>query len=130
MYVEDVNTRHKGAGVYSLNKNKWIQEPVDISDSILNQDYIQRLSAKYINEIDEIINKLNKETDNVKIERLSKKMNKIFTKLKGLRKEGLNSKQAEMSSGNIVWKVLRRMGYLDKVWDVINSTYNKINSLK
>ena len=130
MYVEDVNTRHKGAGVYSLNKNKWIQEPVDISDSILNQDYIQRLSAKYINEIDEIINKLNKETDNVKIERLGKKMNKIFTKLKGLRKEGLNSKQAEMSSGNIVWKVLRRMGYLDKVWDVINSTYNKINSLK
>lgn len=32
--------------------------------------------------------------------------------------------------GNIIWKLFRRMGYLDKMWDIIYTTYNKANSLK
>ena len=54
---------------------------------------------------------------------------KIFKRLKNMRKEGL-ARSGEMSSGNIIYKLLRRMNYLDKIWDIINNTYNKINSIK
>ena len=35
-----------------------------------------------------------------------------------------------MGTYNIVWKVLRRTGYLDKIWEIINNVYNKVNSIK
>ena len=59
----------------------------------------------------------------------SKEVLKIFDRLKNLRKEGLN-KGGEMSSGNIIFKILRRTKYIDKIWDLINTSYDKINSIK
>ena len=61
--------------------------------------------------------------------KLSEKAYRIFEELKELRKKGLESSGQEMSNGNIIWKVIRRTGYIDKLWDIINSTYDKINSI-
>ena len=35
-----------------------------------------------------------------------------------------------MSSGNIIYKIIRRTGYLDKIWDIVNSSYDKANSIE
>ena len=35
-----------------------------------------------------------------------------------------------MSSGNIIFKILRRTKYIDKIWELINTSYDKINSIK
>jgi hypothetical protein len=53
----------------------------------------------------------------------------LFDRLKDMRKKSLNTKAQEMSNGNIVWKVLRREGYLDKINDVIDLTYDKTHSI-
>lgn len=129
MYVEDTNADNPSSGVYSLNENKWIKEPNDFQDAELNEDYIKRTSAKIMTAIDNIEDKIKEEKDNHKLETSSEKLKKLFDKLHKQRQESLG-KHGEMSTYNIIWKVLRRSGYLDKIWDIINNVYNKVNSIK
>lgn len=130
IFVEDINAKSTTTGLYSLEKNEWIIKPSQIEDGVQNEKYIKTMSARLINQIEDIEEKLKNEKDIHKIEVLSTKMKKIWDKVKGLRKEGLKSKYKEMSSGNIIYKVLRRTNYLDKIWEILNTTYNKVNTLK
>lgn len=129
IYVEDTNEKNNNSGIYSLNKNKWIVEPNDFQDASINEEYIKRVSAKIMTQIDDIEEKLQKEKDSHKLEVLSTKMKKLFEKLHRQRKESLE-KHGELGTYNIIWKVLRRTDYLDKIWDIINTVYNKVNSIK
>lgn len=129
MYVEDANEDNPNSGVYSLNKNKWIVEPNDFQDSSLNENYIKRVSARIMTKIDEVEDTLKNEDDNHKLEVISGKVKKLFDKLHKQRQESL-SKHGEMGTYNIIWKVLRRTKYLDKMWEIINTIYNKVNSIK
>ena len=129
LFVEDSNNKNPNSGIYSLNKNKWIVEPNDFQDAELNEEYIKRMSAKFITQIDDTSDELKKEKDNHKLEALSGKMKKLFDKLVKQRKESLE-KHGEMGTYNIIWKVLRRSGHLEKIWDIINTIYNKVNSIK
>lgn len=128
MYVEDVDSPSDSEGKYSLNKNEWITEPKNLDDAKLNEKYIKKQAAKYMTLIDDYEKKLKKEDDNVKIGRIGKKCKTLFDKLKGIRQESLK-KNGEMSSGNIIYKLLRRTKYLDKLWEMINNTYNKSKSI-
>lgn len=129
MYVEDVNGDNPSSGIYSLNKNKWIVEPNDFQDAHLNEPFIKDKAAKIMTEIDDIDDKIKKEKDNHKLEVLSTKLKKLFDKLHKQRQESLN-KNGEMGTYNIIWKVLRRSGHLDKIWEIINNVYNRVNSIK
>lgn len=129
MYVEDTNEDNPSSGIYSLNKNKWIVEPNDFQDAKLNEPFIKDKAAKIMTEIDNIDNKIKKETNNHKLEVLSTKLKKLFDKLHKQRQESLD-KNGEMGTYNIIWKVLRRSGHLDKIWEIINTVYNKVNSIK
>lgn len=129
MYVEDTNEDNPSSGIYSLNKNKWIVEPNDFQDAQLNEPFIKDKASKIMTEIDNIDNKIKKETDNHKLEVLSTKLKKLFDKLHKQRQESLD-KNGEMGTYNIIWKVLRRSGHLDKIWEIINTVYNKVNSIK
>ena len=53
----------------------------------------------------------------------------LFDKLHKQRQESLD-KNGEMGTYNIIWKVLRRSGHLEKIWKIINTVYNKVNSIK
>ena len=114
MYVEDTNGDNPSSGIYSLNKNKWIVEPNDFQDAQLNEPFIKDKAAKIMTEIDNIDDKIKKETDNHKLEVLSTKLKKLFDKLHKQRQESLD-KNGEMGTYNIIWKVLRRSGHLDKI---------------
>ena len=129
MYVEDTNGDNPSSGIYSLNKNKWIVEPNDFQDAQLNEPFIKDKAAKIMTEIDNIDDKIKKETDNHKLEVLSTKLKKLFDKLHKQRQESLD-KNGEMGTYNIIWKVLRRSGHLEKIWKIINTVYNKVNSIK
>ena len=129
MYVEDTNGENPSSGIYSLNKNKWIVEPNDFQDAQLNEPFIKDKAAKIMTEIDDIDDKIKKDTDNHKLEVLSTKLKKLFDKLHKQRQESLD-KNGEMGTYNIIWKVLRRSGHLDKIWEIINTVYNRVNSIK
>lgn len=127
--VEDSNENNPSSGRYSLYKNKWVAEPDDFQDAVINQEYVKKRAAAFMTQIDDIENKLKSENDNHKCEKYGDKVYKIFDKLKTLRSEGLASDKKEMSSGNIIYKIIRRAGYIDKIWDIYNSSYDKVNSI-
>ena len=126
MYVEDINESSNSSGVYSLNKNEWIKEPVNFQDVKLNERYIKKTAAKIMTDIDNIEKKLKSLNDEYQTEQYHNKLKKIFDKVKKIRTESLK-KSGEMSSGNIIYKILRRCKYIDKIWDLINTSYDKIN---
>lgn len=127
--VEDSNAENPSSGRYSLYKNKWIVDPDDFQDAVINQEYVKKTAAKYMSQIDFLEDKLNSENDKHKCEKCGEKAYKIFDKLKTMRTEGLTSDKKEMSSGNIIYKIIRRAGYIDKIWEIYNSSYDKVNSI-
>lgn len=127
--VEDSNEDNPSSGRYSLYKNKWIVEPNDFQDAIISQSFVKKQAAKYMSQIDKIEKELETETDLHKCEKCGDKVYKIFDKLKNMRNEGLESEKKEMSSGNIIYKIMRRGGYIDKIWEIYNTSYDKVNSL-
>ena len=86
--VEDSNKDNPSSGRYSLYKNKWIVEPNDFQDAVINQETVKKRAAMFMTQIDDIEEKLNKEQDTHKCEKYGDKAYKIFDKLKKMRNEG------------------------------------------
>lgn len=127
--VEDVKEPAKSSGVYSLEKNKWVEEPKELDASELDTEKIKRFCAKKMTEMDSIFAKMDKEKDRKKLENLTKDLESVYDELKGMRKNGLASKEMEMSEGNIIWKVIKHAGYIDKCWDYYDKVYDRRNTI-
>lgn len=128
--VEDVDDKNPDTGRYSLINDTFIIEPIDYQDAKINEKSVKNQALKYIKTIDDLEKSIKEESDTKKLERLGEKVVKLIDKLKEMRKEGLNSSKGEMSSGNICYKILRRTGHLDKIWNLIDLSYDKANSFK
>lgn len=130
VYVQDANELHTASGVYSLERNKWLRTPE--KDSIkaikLNKFFIKEKAGKFIRQINALDDALNT-ADSAQAETIGNKAKALFDKIKGIRKEAL-AKGGEMSSGNIIFKTLRRTGYIEKLADIKAKTYDKIYSIK
>ena len=123
VYVQDTDEPHAASGIFSLLSNKWLIEPKDLSDAKLNKDYIKDEAARIMTKIDDLCES-DEDEDTV-----IKKAEHIMDYAKDLRKKGLATDAMEMSSGNIIWKTLRREGYIERLVDLIDTTYDKINSI-
>lgn len=131
LYVEDVENDSVHDGVYSLEKNIWIKKPFpEKLQPISNEkeEKIKYLASIALTKIEELEYEFNEPFDEIKLEKLSYKIDKLLDTLKKVRQNGLN-KKGEMSVGNIIYKICRRSGYLDKLWDLKNKVYDKKNSL-
>lgn len=131
VYVQDANEYHTASGVYSLELGQWLKEPSknSIQAIKLNKFYIKEQVLKFIRKIDALEAELEGETDEYKLEQISLKAKSLFDKIKGMRREALKNGN-EMSSGNIVYKCLRRISYIGKLVDIKTKTYDKIFSIK
>ena len=135
VYVQDVNEKHTSTGVYSIDKNEWVTEPKreKLTKSKVNKNLIKTKVANYINKIDDLENKYKKSKgDEYKIRKISEKADNLFDEIKNERRNELNNKNGngnEISNGNIVFKCLRRLNYIDKLCDLKTKTYDKMNSL-
>lgn len=130
LYVQDKNENHTSTGIYSLEKNKWLVKPKteNVNSLKLNKKLIKEKVKNIVDKIDNIENLISNEKDEYKLEQYSKKIKYFFDKIKGIRKESL-SKYGEMSTGNIIFKCLRRLGYIDKLYNLKLNTYDKIKSI-
>jgi predicted nucleotidyltransferase len=127
--IEDSSNPAKSTGVYSLEKNKWVKEPENMNDSELNKEYIKDFCAKQMTKFDELFDEIDNETDRKKLEILSNKVEALYEKLKNMRGEALKSKEKEMATGNIIWKVIKHQGYIERAWDYINKVYDRRNTI-
>lgn len=101
-----------GQGIYSLQSDKWIQEPkkqqVDVDDTNLKSK-VEDLKKQ----IDDAINA----TD-------EKALQELADKIYSMRNEGLH-RGGEFSLGTMVFKALRNEGYLDKLNKTETLIYDK-----
>lgn len=130
LYVEDINAETESSGVYSLNKDEWILKPKNFDNPDLHKNKLKKLSAKIMNKVDELEAYSNNELlPEPKLEAVIAKLDNIFDKLKAMRKEDLHTNEKEYSFGNLLWKIMRRAGYLDKIKEISNKLYDRKMSL-
>lgn len=129
IYVEDVNAETKSNGIYSLNTNRWIKEPsIDDFEPIEDKDVIKETSAELMTIIDDLEKQFHNTSDKHVIEEIGDNVDKILAFLKTIRTSSLE-KEGEMGNGNIDYKLLRRFGYLDKLYELSTQCYDAINSI-
>lgn len=121
LYVQDVNEPHASTGIYSLYKNKWINKPFKTMLG-LDVSNLQAKASKIMNHIDELLTNQN-DKDKLHV------VEKLIDKLKKYRKCGLD-KQGELSYENLVYKILRNYGYIEKLYNVKNQLLAKKLSLE
>lgn len=131
LYVQDINEPHTASGLYSVQKDKWIKEPeADEFESVkLDKEKIKTKSLDLIKKILHIERLTKKTKDAHKREVLGKKFDELWDKIKKYRQDSLKN-GGEMAIGNLVYKVLRRLGFLDRIFDLKNYIYDKNNSLE
>lgn len=131
LYVQDSNEEHTASGIYSLEQNDWLVKPQrgNIHPIKLDKYYIKEKVLKYANIISKLKKKIESETDAHIIYEYGDKVKSIFDKLKGLRKDALRSGN-EMSPNNILYKALRRLGYIDMLLDLKAKTYDRLKSIE
>ncbi len=125
-YVEDSSQEKKvkGIGIYSVLHNEWISKPNRQSVDI-NYEQISSKVKQWMKIIDGIV-------DNTKDEDIETSKNiikKCNEKLRKYRESGLHE-GGEFSEENLVFKVLRRNGYLQKIRSLSDKIVDKKLSLK
>lgn len=130
VYVQNIHEPHTSSGVYSLEKDTWLVKPnpYSIRPIMLDKYYIKEQIAKYSDKICKLYDAVNKDINEYEAEKYGIKVKKLFDKIKGIRKEALKDGN-EMSPDNIVFKALRRMGYLDKLLELKHKTYDKSKAI-
>ena len=130
VYVQDINENLISNGIYSLYKNKWIIEPSKDNLQSLGQDKetIKSKAIETIKKIDALYNAtfdINHGSDG---EKLLAQIQKLITIIKGIRKQSL-TKGGEMAAGNIFFKILRRTGYIEKLFNAKTLAYDRKESI-
>jgi len=112
MYFQDSAEPHHSSGTYSLTKDKWIIKP---TKKIVNVDTanVQLKSADLMNTIEDLENNQNEDD-------FLRKHEALKNKIKKYRQSGLD-KSGEFSTENLVFKVLRNTGFLEKLVKIKNN---------
>jgi len=125
LYVQDINEPHISTGVYSVLFNEWLVEPTK-EDVNINQKIIKDKVEQWEDIIDLVIDDVEESNDD--LETSLEKIQKVKDKLKKYRGCGLE-KEGEYSYENLVFKYLRRNGYIQKLFDFQNTIIDKRLSL-
>jgi len=125
LYVQDIEEEHTSTGVYSILKNEWVIKPEKKKISI-NDKTIKNKANRLMDMIDSVYEDMEEEEDYDKIVNLAQK---IQDKIKKMRQCGLEE-GGEWSVENIVFKVLRRNGMLDRLGDIKTVAYDKSMTLE
>jgi hypothetical protein len=130
LYVQDVDDSLEAGGIYDLEENAWTRKPDSSSIKSIGLDKfnIKDKAAEIMTIIDDMYNVFSNTDDSHKIEEIGDDAHYLWDKVKDLRKKSLD-KHGESGPGNIVYKVLRRTGYLDKLFKLFSKVYDRSNSI-
>jgi hypothetical protein len=120
VYIQDVSEPHTSTGVFSLLNNKWKVKPKRVEFEP-DEDMIEEKGKSVMMLVDD----LEEEVDEDKYESFLEKLQKVWDKVKNYRKSGLESEGGELSLGNLVFKFLRRNGYIEKIMKLKKKSYDK-----
>ena len=123
IYVQEVNEPHISTGVYSLLEDEWYIKPNKEIPKI-NYDTVKIKAKSLMDQIDRVQNIY----DRKNYEASQNVSNILKDKIKRLRRCGLAEKGI-YSTENLVFKTLRNNGYIKKLLDLKNKSYDNMMSL-
>ena len=106
-------------GVFSLLNNRWIKRPERV-DFEPDEKLISEKAKTIMMSVDDI----EEESEEDKYEAFDEKISKVWKKIKDYRQSGLESESGEYSVGNLVFKLLRRNGYVGKIMELKRKVYD------
>ena len=115
---EALKTTRMG-GVFSLINDNWIKRPEKVEFEP-DEKLIKEKAKSLMMKIDDIEEDKDDSYDDIK-----DKIDSAWKKIKDFRKSGLESEGGEFSVGNLVFKLLRRNGYISKIMDLKREKYDK-----
>jgi predicted nucleotidyltransferase len=124
VYVEDSDIKGVSGGVYSILNDEWLSKPKKERMGKPNFTVIVQKSKQWMRIIDGVIENIQNESPN----EIKNIVNNYKEKLKKYRLCGLE-KDGEMSIENLVFKVLRRNGYIEKLYSIPTKLIDKKLSL-
>jgi predicted nucleotidyltransferase len=124
LYVESEDEAHFSSGVYSLLYDEWQHKP-EKEQVKIDKNTIERKAKQWMEIIDCVLENIEDES----IEDAKELLSKYKEKLKKFRTCGLE-KNGEYSSENLVFKILRRNGYLEKLMTAGTKVLEKGLSMK
>ncbi len=112
VYIQDIKELNKSQSVYSLMKNHWIKKQKH-EDIYIDKDTIKKKYKQLTHSIDRAIS-------DADIEKIKKLIKRVYD----IRQSGLD-KSGEYSTENLVFKLLRSTGYINKLRDTITQLTDK-----
>ena len=116
VYIQDVTKQNRSTGVYSLMQDKWITQP--------QKENIQIDKEKIQEKYNDFVRKINSALKAQDIEKLKTIVKDVYD----MRQSGLD-KSGELSTENLVFKILRNRNYIQNLKSAINKIYDKSQSL-
>ena len=124
LYGEDINEIHHSTGVYSVLFDEWVHKP-EKEDVKIDKEILKGKTENMMSKVDALI----EDVSDDELDAALAKIEKFKEKLKKYRSAGLE-KDGEFSYENLVFKFLRRNGYIDKLFDFKNKLMDKSLSLE
>lgn len=124
LYIQDAEEEHTSTGVYSVLNDEWEVIPEKQNFKIDKNKLIDK-AKQWMRIIDGVIEDVQDED----LEDAKEIIKKYRDKLKQYRKCGLE-KKGEFSYENLVFKILRRNGYIEKFLDTKNKIVDKKLSIE
>lgn len=112
VYIQDVNHISKSQAVYSLMKNHWVKKP-NYENIHIDKEAITKKYKQYVEFIETSIKEQNLD-----------KLKRLIKRLYDMRQAGLD-KSGEYSTENLVFKLLRSTGYINKLTDNVKQLTDK-----
>jgi len=119
-FVQDETETTFSSGIYSVLFDMWVNEPEKVSTKSVDKKLVKEKSKQWMRIIDGVVDNI-KDEDPDEIKSIVKKYKE---KLKKFRNCGLE-KDGEMSVENLVFKLLRRNGYIEKLYDIPTEVIDK-----
>ena len=125
LFIQNLNEAHFSSGVYSIMNDEWDTIPKKEEDFQLDKDILIQKVGQLQDMIDTVIDNAEEE----ELDDAKQMIKKVKDKIKKYRTSGLK-KEGEYSYENLTFKVLRRNGYLQKLFDFENDLMDKRLSLE
>lgn len=129
LYVQDKNEKHASTGIYSIEQNKWIVKPNKEALNTKNLKSAKTDAESFADKIDDLIDTYNPDSIESNKEKVLSSIDDIIDNVKNLRKNGFSNGGTEMNRKNLAFKILRRNGYLDKMYAKKNEIYDDLMSI-
>jgi predicted nucleotidyltransferase len=119
IYCQNSSDKHHSTGIFSLMDNRWILRPKRI-DFEVDDKMIKKKSSYFMSKIDNLYSLFKKGHG---YREIGDDIKKLWKKIKSYRQSGLD-KSGELSTENLVFKLLRRNGYIEKFVNLKSEVYD------